>query len=203
MHVNLLPESIQWRVRLRSSLRQWLIVWAALGILALPLGAWKFREVVAQGTHLAALEEQSQPLRAVESQITEQAQRLSALQVESAVLQDLAQNRQVLGLLGIVARCAKQKHGKLQVQRFGFQATPLPPAVGPGAGAALSQDVAKNAAELASLHLHGVAGDDVEVARFISGLQQSLMFQQVELKSCSDFGGSSGGGRQFQVECRF
>jgi Tfp pilus assembly protein PilN len=202
MHVNLLPDSFQWRMRLRTGLRQWLLAWGVLTCLALSVGLWRYRHLPALRTELAALEEQARPLRELETETAEHAARLAAIKLESEKLQDFSQERQVLGLIGLVAQCATERGGSVQVQRFGFQARPLERKDAQAPATPPAPDDKSKPRETASLQLHGVGNDDGEVARFVSGLQASRVFEKVDLKSCSDLSGSNGG-RQFHIECRF
>lgn len=203
MHMNLLPKTIIWRLLLRARIRQWAIVGAIVGLLGLTLAVAEYLDVARKRQMCAALEQSCLPLRDIQTETAAQEARLMELTRKTAALCELAPPSRTLALLGIVARCAAQTEGKLQVQRLGCTTATVSQTAGAPSDPAGAAPLTKSTRERATLQLLGQAENDAAVAQFTAALKQLPVFDHVELKSCSEFQAVGARGRQYLVECSF
>lgn len=205
MHINLLPASFQLKLLVRASLRRWSLIWGTAVGCALAYCSLQSRELFEITRRVAILEAECLPLRELEQDIVSQQERLTRLNAEGQILEQLQPEEHTLPLLGVLSQSARRTGGKVQFQRFNYVAAtkamvavsnktqgPTTPTITP------TTDVG-----LATLSLHGVAEDDDALAAFVAALRELQVFHRVELKSSSQLRTQTGSHRQYQLECRF
>jgi hypothetical protein len=200
MKMNLLPMSFRHRLLIRRALRFWAVVWGVSALAAsimcglLWLELWDWRQELAHHQAEAAA------LQAMQAENQKLAADITAISRRAAVVEDVHGIAQPLSLLGVVSRSAKSADRQLQVQRLQvshIEERIVNPKTRPGTPA-------KDAPIRRRLEvsLSGVAHDDVSVAKFVSSLRESGMFETVELKSSLGVTLPHGEARKYAVLCR-
>ena len=205
MHINLLPAEVQMEIHAQVALRRWGLFWAICGAGLLAYGAWVYGALREAQTTSEQLSIQCQPLHALRKEIQTGHSQLAILSEEHKFLNQIQTTDHLIDLFGILVRATQPEKGHLQIQRFSLLA---PQTINAGTKPN-SASIAANSTEttplkpLATLSLQGVADDDAILARFVSGLRESGVFEHVDLKSSSQVTGGKASARQYELECRY
>jgi hypothetical protein len=201
MKMNLLPIAFRRRLLIVRTLRFWAAVWGVsvlaasimCGLLWVELWGWR-REL----THH---QEDAAELQAMQAENQKLAADISSISRRAAVVEDVHGIAQPLALLGVVSRSAKAADRQLQVQKMQvshIEEKIVDPKARPGAAVAKDAPVRRRL----EVSLSGVALDDVSVAKFVTSLRESGMFDTVELKSSLGVPLPHGEARKYAVLCR-
>lgn len=202
---NLLPFAFQRRLLVNSRLRQWATIW---GVTALALALFTLQRVYSladRETELSLLERQSEPLHRMVAENRKLQAQLREMSSRELLAGELAGARYPLDLLGFISRAAHPFEGELQVRHFAIHhEAPPPRPVSKGAKTAQTAKVQAPAApEIIRLTVGGIATDGLTVARFVTVLRESQVFESVELKSSIPGRIGELSTREYQLLCTF
>lgn len=200
MFVNLLPAKTRLQIQFRSILRRFVVIWGLAGVIALVQTALHLRQLAQCGQALAMLEEQCQPLYAMQQSIGNNQHELATVGSQSAILRGLQPKDHFINLLGVFVRATQSEQGHIYFQRLVVQVLGRP--TDSVSDARESKTTAASAANVV-VSLEGLADDDATLSRFVSSLRQADVFQRVDLKSSSRMASGTGSSRQYQLECRY
>jgi Tfp pilus assembly protein PilN len=208
MHLNLLPQSARLKNQFHHLLRYYFKVWSLAGAgaaLLLAAQLWNYYHACQRLQELAVA---SRPLYLLQEQLVEQRQRIKELKAEYKMLEQLQPVDHSIELLGILVQETRTKPGTIQLKRLSLKKSPPASALSPTAKGkskpTKDADGTKTFVSTAgTLMLDGVAEDDVALAKFVSGLRDSGVFERVDLKSSTQGLVIDRPTRQYQLECRF
>jgi hypothetical protein len=173
MHANLFTAKFQARLLLRRRLRQWSFVWLALVVLG---GAWTLAcvpSLVSSRRSLEAAEAESEPTRAVLSEIAAMEGELAAEEQRTERLLPFGPDERPLAVLGALVEATRASESRLYIRSLTYtNASPL------GATAKAGETTGS------TLVVEGVSLDDESVDRFVNDLVKTGEVTHVELKSC-------------------
>lgn len=184
-HLNLMPMTYRRRQLIRRRLWQWSVMWV-FAMVVLSLAAWTQWSQYQRGVaRLSARQREYQPIEQLGKEVAEIERRIDDLQQREALSLNLADERSMLSLVGVLSDAAKSSGGQVSIQNMQFDRR--------GDGAA----------ETNSVVLRGVAVDDFSVARFAARLRDRKAFSNVELKSTGDVKVGDIDARTYSLECSF
>jgi hypothetical protein len=170
--LNLLPMKYRRERLTRRRVIQWsLVLVAVLGTIAAARW-WRLHEYRALERQLAAVSREGSPTQAMLRDITSMREQIAQLQQHQTIATELEQQRQVLALLAVVSKAARQTQGKLRVtdcRVVDLQATEV------------AQNRNDDALQSGTVTLVGVSLDSPTVAEFHDGLLRSGLFADVKL----------------------
>lgn len=201
MHINLLPERIRLRLLVQRRLRQWVYVWWMCGAVALAPSALRYRQVQHREAAVRESSRKCSPLRGLEQETVRLERQKQEADAEAERLAALA-GHHPWRLLKIVADSARLTEGRLQLQRFDFQAKSASPAPQSGHSTAAAPAASLVGAP-SSVILRGVCNDDLAIARFVAGLRGAGFFEQVVLKSSQELRAAEQTLRLYEIECSY
>ncbi len=199
-HCNLLPFEFQRRLLFRSRLWQWSLVWGATTAAVLLLATHRVNYLLGHESRLQHMEQRCEPLRQLVAENRELQQRLREMNSRELLAGELDGARYPLELLGFVSRTAHAFGDQLHVRHFSLSHVARPPKP-----ASKSQDVpvASTEPETICLTLGGLATDGLTIARFVTALRESRVFESVELKSSIPGRVGDIPSREYQLTCTF
>lgn len=192
--INLLPPSYRRQLILRQRVLQWT---AILSSVLLAGWCWHWYEVHEHRgllLRLEVLQSEHEPTQTMLRQLVEMRQKLVDLQHQQAVASELEQQRHALKLLSVIGAACQKTNGRLRVTSLEvteFQSTE--PATSPRAAAA----------EPGGVLLTGVSLDNAAVLELLESLEQSGVFNHVELVASTERDGDDASLRDYRVSCRF
>lgn len=170
--LNLLPMKYRRERLARRRVIQWSLVLAA-GLITIGAARWyRLHEYRALERQLAAVSREGSPTQAMLREITSMREQIAQLQQHQTIATELEQQRQVLALLAVVSKAARQTQGKLRVtdcRVVDLQATEV------------AQNRGEDASQSGTVTLVGVSLDSPTVAEFHDGLLRSGLFADVKL----------------------
>jgi Tfp pilus assembly protein PilN len=191
--INLLPTSS----RRQQVLRRCAIQWGSLVSLVLLSGwGWHWYELGEDRSfkqQLEVLEREHAPTQRLLQQLVDMRVKLEQLHQQEVVAGELERQRSALTLLGVVSQTARQTDGRLRLTKLvltNFQASV------PG-------DSAAAAGGGSELLLGGISLDNPAVGELLDGLQDSGIFNRVELLVLKERQGSDLSLRDYEVQCEF
>lgn len=204
-HCNLLPISFQRRLLTQTRLRQWLLVWVGTLVAISLFAAQRVYSLLDRETELTRLERLTEPLHqkvALNRKLREQLREMNSRELLAG---ELAGARYPLDLLGFVSRAAHPFESELQVRHFALHHE------SPPVRAVTTQQKAERTAtsgpqpslEIIRLTVGGIATDGLAVARFVTVLRESQVFESVELKSSIPGRIGELATREYQLVCTF
>lgn len=206
--INFLPAEFLRRTLLRTRLAQWSVVWAAVATAAGGGGLWKLSTDAALRQRVRDLEAQCAPLRELARESRQIQDRLQEISGRQSLLAQLDRAQHPLHVLGVVSQCAAAADKRLYVERL--QLSPIEPASTPtnspntAAGGnppvPASAPAAKAPVARTRLTLGGLAADDLAVARFMTGLRNSQIFERIDLNSSSRVPHPQGHARRYEID---
>ncbi len=187
-HLNLLPTNRCRQQIMRRRLRQWSFVVAAAIVLAL-LVSWRDLASNADALEKAkAVERQYEPIQSMQTEIDEIRKRMKTLKTQQQLAAELAKQKSIVSLLGILSRAAKSGPDRISIQNLVLTRSRVESEEGANIHRAL--------------RLEGVALDSRDISAFSSYLEEANAFQSVHLDSSStrNIGGLEGQGYILQCE---
>lgn len=200
MFINILPPNTRLKIRFRSSLRRYTIIWSIASACALVCIAFQFWKLHQTYVKRDGFNGQCEPLYTIQRAMHEDQQELDRLSVECRSLERLQPSDHLVDLLGILSGATRSETGKLQIQRMSLQKVQNAPD-GESATKQRTVPATKPTNESTMLSLQGVADDDGSLSRFVAGLRSVGVFDSVVLKSSSQIASGSRTARQYQLEC--
>ena len=202
-HCNLLPLEFQRRLLIRSRLLQWSVVWGVITVAVAGLAVHRVCFMFAQQERVQVMERQSEPLRNTVAENERLRGQLEEMTGREVLLGELDSAAYPLQLMGLVSRGASACEERLQVREFSLQRVQNAPRQTTTTSAPAEVEQSQPVAEMMRLTLEGRAVDDLAIARFVTALRQTRVFESVELKSSvgSQFGNTWT--REYQVACTF
>ena len=192
---NLVPLPFRRRLLIRRRMRQWLGVWllSALALGSAAVGEYSY--LARLRSTLVERQHQCEPLRKTEHDTQQANQRLAEVRERSAFLTTLQHGDRPAQLLGFIGRFACRPQQLIHLDECDLSTTGL---------AASGQTTATpHSITGRQLLLKGIAIDDLAVARFVSGLREADLFDDVMLKSSIDAVDDAGAVRRFEVTCEY
>ncbi len=203
MFINLLPQKTRLKNQYYRLLSSYLKVWSIAGVVALSLIAFQLRNFCEARYRLNLLAVRCQPLNSLQQQLSDSHQRKLKLQIEVNMLEQLQPTDHSIELLSVLVREMRSETGRLRLQRLSLQRALALMAAGNTTGPK-NATAAKSTAQFTNtLSLQGVADDDAAVAKFVSGLRDSRVFERVDLKSSTQGVASGRTTRHYQLECLY
>lgn len=185
-NMNLLPRSTRMRQTLLAIVMRW------GGIMAIVVSLtclWGLQDVLrskeSQGT-MRQLQDLAEPIRLQQLESRRLRQTYVQLQDQESLESQLAEQRSLTDLMGIVVRASKASHGNVGIRIF-----------------ELSQRLRDDDTANYVLSIEGVATDDLSVARFAAALRDSAAFTRVQLSSTSPVTEAGVTARSFSLECSY
>lgn len=190
-HLNLLPYDYLRRELLRRRLVQWAVVCSVTLVLVLITGWMQRVNDAVMANHLESLRAEYEPVRQLEVEAASLQRQLDEIKSREAITLNLAINRPVLTLLGVVSTAAKQGDGHVAVGTLAVVET------------AARDKHSQADAPTNTVSLDGIADDDVAIARFAAALRTGQVFRTVSLKNTGDHEISAVKVRSFSIECAY
>jgi hypothetical protein len=204
--INLLPWSFKRQLILRHRLSQWAAVWLVVGGLGLAAIGYASSALARSEENLENLNRKAKPLEkiAAENKLIET--QLARSDRRQLMLQNLADLQQPLQLVGIISQSAKASGGGVTVKSLLLE--PIETTI----VQAIAQPKKKRRSgripttktftvKSMKLTLHGVAIDDLALARFVSRIRKAGVFSKVELRESTNIQLAAGTARQYFVVC--
>lgn len=188
MYVNLMSATFQKRQLLRARLRQWSVVLAAAGVVALALTCQIYAHRRETRKQLDSLQVRFRPILQLEQEIEALKHEQQELERHEHITLSLADEKPMLSLLGLVATATHDGQRQTYVQYFDFRQKTA------GDGENSHRFV---------LELTGIGQDNLAVARLAAILRDAGLFQRVQVTSTEATDVGDGMARRFQLECAF
>lgn len=186
-YLNLLPAAVKRQQLISQRIRQWSVA-LVIGLILLSLHAWgQWTHHCRRQARLEALQAEAQPVLAMQQESDQLRGEIDQLKQREAIVLQLADERPVLPLLGIVSHAASRCSGGVRVLKFQLEKSAEP----------------ANAERRRVLLLEGIGSDHLAVAQFASALRESQAFVDVQLKSSASQGSQVTEERNYTVECAF
>ena len=170
---------------IRLRLKQWAVMWLMSAAATVLVGWTQWSQYQAGSAKLTSLKIRYEPIEAMKGEVAGLTEKIDALQRRESLALSLADERSMLGLVGLLSQARDACEGRISIGQL---------------------DLRRNEdgqAATSVLTLSGVAMDDIAVARFTSALREANAFVGVDLKST----GSSNIGeletRTYTMECTF
>lgn len=184
-HLNLMPMSYRRRHLIVRRVRQWCAMWV-LAIVLLSLLAWtQWSQYQSGVAHLDSRQREYAPIKKLAQEVKAIEGRIEDLRRREALSLELADERSMLSLVGVLSAAAESSGGQVAINTLRFERR--------GQGAEHANIVT----------LQGVAVDDFSVARFSARLRDAKAFSKVELKSTGDVSVGETEARSYSLECSF
>jgi Tfp pilus assembly protein PilN len=192
--INLLPPSFRKQQILRKRIIQWTVAICVVLVFGWLLHWYEVHEQRAQAQLLEGLAREHQPTRTMLQELVEMRQQLVDLQQQESIARELEHERNALVLLGVISDAAEKTGGRLRVTKLeltNFQHI------------ASGDRQAARGGERATLLLSGVALDNPAVAEMLESLNDSRIFQHVELVTLKERQSDGVSLRDYQLQCEF
>ncbi|MEO8493609.1 MAG: PilN domain-containing protein [Planctomycetota bacterium] len=184
-YLNLMPMRYRRGQVIRRRLTQWFVLWSLAIGCTLLLGWSQWSQYQAGAKKLASLRVRYEPIEAMKGNVAGLRERIDALQRRESLALSLADERSMLGLVGLLSRASQACAGRISIGQMNL------------ARSGTSQPATS------VLTLTGVAVDDIAVSRFASELRQSKAFVGVDLKSTGATTVGDVEARAYTMECTF
>ncbi len=184
-HLNLMPLSYRRGQLIRRRLTQWSVLWSVAVCATVLLGWTQWTQYQTSAARLDALRIRYEPMQAMKGEIADLQQKIDALQRRESLALSLADERSMLGLVGLLSRASQACDGNVSIGQLSLihdENRPLAASV---------------------LTLSGVASDDIAVAQFASALREANAFVGVDLKSTGTAKVGEIEARTYSMECTF
>ncbi len=184
-HLNLMPMRYRRGQLIRRRLKQWCALWLLAACCTVLLGWTQWSQYQAGATKLASLRIRYEPIAAMKVEVADLREKIDALQRRESLALSLADERSMLGLMGLLSQASQACDGRISIGRLSLARN------------------GNSQSATSVLTLTGVAADDIAVSQFASALREAEAFAGVDLKST---GTTTVGGleaRSYTMECTF
>ncbi len=169
-HLNLLPWSERRKHVLRRCLRQWALIWSLGACLALTVVWTQYSTLQGERHELSKKQRAASPITKQIARILEMEERLADLRQHEVIQLALENKRPVIALLAVVSKSSSECSGDLYLEKLSFDRE-------------VGRTPATADSSLGSITMEGTAINNLVVAKFVSLLRDTGLFQRVELKS--------------------
>ncbi len=184
-HLNLMPMRYRRGQLVSRRLKQWSVLWLLAAGATVLLGWTQWTQYQASAAKLASLQIRYEPIEAMKSDVTGLREKIDALQRRESLALSLADERSMLGLVGLLSQATQACEGRISIGQLRLDR---------------NED---SQAATSVLTLSGVAADDLAVARFTSALRGANAFTGVDLKSTGSTSVGTLEARSYLLECTF
>ncbi|MCA9118967.1 MAG: hypothetical protein H6822_16770 [Planctomycetaceae bacterium] len=184
-HLNLLPMGYRRGQLIQRRLKQWSVLWFLAAAATVLLGWTQWSQYQAGAAKLTALRIRYEPVAAMKTDVIALQEKIDALQRRESLALSLADERSMLGLVGLLSEARRACDGRVSIAHLSMQRNE-------GDHAATSV-----------MTLSGVAMDDLAVARFTNALREANAFVAVDLRSTGSTKVGEIEARTYTMECTF
>lgn len=170
---------------------QWMAVISFVLVAGWASHWFEVREQTVLTQRLEVLSREHRPTQSMLKQLMKMRHRLVSLQEQEVIARELESQRSPLAILGIVSTTAASTKGKLRVTKLDLSDLQY------------KQEEAGHGTRSPSLAVAGIAIDNPSVAELLDGLQNSGMFERVELLTMKERENSDDTLRDYEVKCEF
>ena len=206
-HLNLLPWQERYRTLVRERFRQWCYVWAVLALATSTVGLWEWKRLGTSERETEVWRRMSEPAVRNRASNKELQQKIAVAQERITAYGHLESESIGFSLLGTISQCTGHCQDKLQVRKLKFKTTQktdvVPVAFASTTPAPPNTKPVVTTRTVHIVSLSGVATSNLTVARFVSALRDSALFQTVDLKSSQGKTELTSHLRHYEVECSF
>ena len=184
-YLNLMPMRYRRGQLIRRRLKQWSVLWLLAAGCTVLLGWTQWSQYQAGAAELESLRIRYEPLEAMKGDVAVLQEKIDALQRRESLALSLADERSMLGLVGLLSQARKACDGRISIGRLGLNRS------------------GNSQSATSVLTLTGVAVDDIAVARFARALHEADAFTSVDLKSTGIATVGETEARTYTIECTF
>lgn len=184
-YINLLPMSYRRGQLIRRRLKQWCVLWLLAALATVLLGWTQWSQYQASATKLESLRIRYEPIDAMKGDVARLQEIIDSLQRREALALSLADERSMLGLVGLLSQARQACDGRISIANLSLQRNE---------GSDSTNSV---------LTFSGVAEDDQAVAQFAGELRAANAFLSVDLKSTANQTVADIEARTYTMECTF
>lgn len=201
--LNLLPKEFHDAMASARRLKGWLILFWVLGA----LGFWVLSREEQSVARLEKEQQKRSPqvesLHALQAESKAARDKLNELSTKHTLVSMLESELPVVQILGVFSQSASDLERRVQVTDLRAEEVVrnLPAADSPKKPAGNRGPQRPEQEKVLAVVVTGIAQDDMVVARFVSKLRESQMFESVKLNSTTGDQQQSLPGRHFEVEC--
>ncbi len=209
MHVNLLPSSFVWRRLVCKRLRQWVVVFAVLGVAVFLFNAPLLEKWWRAFSALHESQVAADPIRRLQRDRIHKSKEALVLEQKIDQLQTAVSQDRTNSLLGIIANGVLSSDGTVQIQELQVLVVAKPIASTHSTRESQSNagqrpnpsSESKSMRSERQLTLRGIAIESESISTFVQSLQASKVFSKVELRSTQERLVSNRSVQEFQLEC--
>ncbi len=169
-HLNLLPSSERRKNVLRRCLWQWSLIWSLGACVALTVVWTQYSTLQGERHELSKKQRAASPITKQIAKILEMEERLADLRQHKVIQLALENKRPVMALLAVVSKSSSECRGDLYLEKLSFDRE-------------VGRTQATADSTFGSITMEGTAINNLVVAKFVSLLRDTGLFQRVELKS--------------------
>ena len=188
-HLNLIPEIEVTRIRVRQTVRFWVLatVVTAIGLVAMSFNHRRVLNLSSQ--RLDAIEREFEPVRNLQSRLVRYRARLDEIHRIRSQTYDVDQRRPMIPLMGALSQAARDASQNVTIAELELQSRPSPDPM--------------SVNPCYQLMVRGVGMDNSSMAKFARSLEQSELFSSVDLHETTSNRLNGLEVRQFELECTF
>ncbi|MDA1054760.1 MAG: hypothetical protein O3C40_30400 [Planctomycetota bacterium] len=184
-HLNLMPMRYRRGQLIRRRLKQWSVWWLLAAGCTVLLGWTQWSQYQAGAAKLASLRVHYEPLEAMKEDVSGLQEKIGALQRRESLALSLADERSMLGLVGLLSQARQACDGRVSIGSLSLNRS------------------GESQSAMSVLTLSGVAVDDLAVARFTTALREAKAFIGIDLKSTGNATVGDMPARTYTMECTF
>ncbi len=184
-YVNLMPMSYRRGHLIRCRLKQWAVLWVFAAAATVLVGWTQWSQYQAGAAKLESLRVRYEPIEEMKNEVVELQEKIDALQRRESLALSLADERSMLGLIGLLSNARNDCEGRISIDSLNLNRN------------------GNNQLATSVLVLQGVAADDLAVAKFVGALSDANAFSGVELKSTGSKKLGELTARTYTMECTF
>lgn len=184
-HLNLMPMRYRRGQLIRCRLKQWSVLWLLAAGCTVLLGWTQWAQYQSGASRLASLRVRYEPIEAIKGKIAGLQEKIDALQRRESLALSLADERSMLGLVGLLSQARQACDGRISIGHLSV----------------VRSGSSQSATSV--LTLSGVAADDIAVSRFAGALRAANAFVAVDLKSTGNTTVGEKEARSYTMECTF
>ncbi|MEX0818121.1 MAG: PilN domain-containing protein [Pirellulaceae bacterium] len=184
-HLNLLPMRYRRGQLIGRRLKQWSVLWLLAAGCTVLLGWTEWSQYQAGAATLASLRSRYEPIKAMQGEVVGLQEQIDALQRRESLALSLADERSMLGLVGLLGQARQACGGRVSIGQLNLQRS------------------GNSQSATSVLTLSGVATDDLAIARFVTALREAQAFTGVDLRSTGTATVGEIKARTYTMECTF
>jgi len=184
-HLNLMPMRYRRGQLIRRRLKHWSVLWLLAASCTVLLGWTQWSQYQAGATKLASLRIRYEPIEAMKGEVASLQEHIGALQRRESLALSLADERSMLGLVGLLSQASQACDGRVSIGRLSLVRS------------------GNDQSATSVLTLTGVAADDIAVSRFATALRMANAFAGVNLTSTGNATVGDMEARTYTMECTF